>query len=119
MTGVIWVRVSSVEQAKGYSPDAQLISLERKALASGKEQVDHPTGLHDDLANSTALAVCSVYKDISQHLTPEQMEARMPVMKKHPKQTAQEAIREYNREFARENNLMISLSEAKKLRLFK
>jgi hypothetical protein len=97
----------------------QLISLERKALASGKEQVDHPTGLHDDLANSTALAVCSVYKDVSQHLTPEQMEARMPVMKKHPRQTAQEAIREFNREFLQENNLMISLSEAKKLRLFK
>jgi hypothetical protein len=48
------------------------------------------------------------------------MEARMPVItKKHPKQTVQEAIREYNREFAREDNLMISLSEAKKLRLFK
>jgi len=97
----------------------QLISLERKALASGKEQVDHPTGLHDDLANSTALAVCSVYKDVSQHLTPEQMEARMPVMKKRPRQTAQEAIREFNWDFIRENNLMIPLSEAKKLRLFK
>jgi hypothetical protein len=34
-------------------------------------------------------------------------------------QTIQEAIKEFNREFARENNLMISLSDAKKLRLFK
>jgi hypothetical protein len=37
---------------------------------SGREQADHPTWLHDDLANSTALAVCSVYKDISRHPTP-------------------------------------------------
>lgn len=97
----------------------QFISLERKALASGREQVDHPIGLHDDLANSTALAVCSVYKDISQHLTPEQMEARMPVMKKRSRQTAQEAIRDYNREFMKENNLSVSISDARKFRFLR
>ncbi len=31
MTGVIWVRVSSVEQAKGYSPGAQLRELKEAA----------------------------------------------------------------------------------------
>ncbi len=31
MNGVLWVRVSSVEQAKGYSPDAQLRELREAA----------------------------------------------------------------------------------------
>ena len=97
----------------------QLVNLERKALPSGKEQVASPENLHDDLANAVALVVVDVYKGISSRMTPEQMEARMPVMKKHPKQTAQEAIREYNREFARENNLMISVSDARKMRFFR
>ncbi len=37
MTGVLWVRVSSVEQAKGYSPDAQLRELRE---AAEKKSID-------------------------------------------------------------------------------
>ncbi len=93
----------------------QLISLERKALASGKEQVDHPSGLHDDLANAAALAVCSVYKDVSRHLTPEQEESRLPIMKKHKTQNVQESIRDFNRNFMSEYDLSVSVADAKRL----
>lgn len=97
----------------------QLVSLERKALSSGREIVDHPSGLHDDIANAAALAVCSVYKDISHQLTPEQTEARLPHFKRHLKTTIQQEIEKLNKEFMKGGNLGISAAEAKKLRLIK
>lgn len=36
---------------------AQLCSLERRAAASGREVIDHPRGLHDDVANAVAGAL--------------------------------------------------------------
>jgi len=97
----------------------EITGLERRTTGSGKDSVDHPDGYHDDIANSVLGAAVHVYRELAQAPTEAELEARMPVMKKHPRQTAQEAIREYNREFARENNLMISAADAKKIRFFK
>jgi len=35
----------------------QLLSLDRRSLASGKEIIDHPKGAHDDVANAVAGAI--------------------------------------------------------------
>ena len=36
---------------------SQFINLERRARAGGRDQIDHPPGGHDDLANAVAGAV--------------------------------------------------------------
>jgi hypothetical protein len=41
----------------------QLRSLERRTRSGGKDQVDHPKGLHDDLANAAAGACVLAAKD--------------------------------------------------------
>jgi hypothetical protein len=37
----------------------QLVALERRTSLTGKDSIDHPRGLHDDLANAVA-DVCDV-----------------------------------------------------------
>jgi len=54
----------------------QLQSLERRTGQMGKDKVDHPAGLHDDLANSVAGAVVMASHDRA--WTVEEQEARMP-----------------------------------------
>lgn len=36
---------------------AQLVSLERRAMRGGKDSIDHPRGMHDDVANAAAGAL--------------------------------------------------------------
>jgi hypothetical protein len=55
----------------------QLQSLERRTGAMGKDKVDHPPGLHDDLANSVAGAVVLASHD--RKWDAREQEARMPV----------------------------------------
>lgn len=40
----------------------QFSNLERKAGPTGREQITHPAGLHDDLANSCAGAICKAVR---------------------------------------------------------
>jgi hypothetical protein len=40
----------------------QLVGLERRTSRSGKDQIDHGPGGHDDVANCTAMAACNVRK---------------------------------------------------------
>lgn len=54
----------------------QLQTLERRTGRSGKDAVDHPPGLHDDLANSVAGAVVLASHDRAWTL--EEQESRMP-----------------------------------------
>ena len=54
----------------------QLQTLERRTGHSGKDSVDHPPGLHDDLANAVAGAVVLASHDRA--WTAEEQEARMP-----------------------------------------
>jgi hypothetical protein len=54
----------------------QLQSLERRTGQMGKDKVDHPPGLHDDLANAVAGAVVMASHDRA--WTAEEQEARMP-----------------------------------------
>ena len=54
----------------------QFQCLERRTGRSGKDSVDHPPGLHDDLANAVAGAVVLASHDRAWTL--EEQEARMP-----------------------------------------
>lgn len=54
----------------------QLQSLERRTGQMGKDKVDHPPGLHDDLANAVAGAIVIASHDRA--WTAEEQEARMP-----------------------------------------
>ena len=59
----------------------QLQALERRTRAGGKDTIDHPEGLHDDVANACAGAAVFAFQ---QRLwSPEEMEAMMPVRGKH------------------------------------
>jgi hypothetical protein len=37
---------------------AQFAGLERRTLPTGRDQIDHPPGGHDDCSNAIALAAC-------------------------------------------------------------
>ncbi len=39
----------------------QLVSLERCTTRSGKDNIDHPPGAHDDVANAAAGALCQAF----------------------------------------------------------
>ena len=97
----------------------QFLSLERRTRSGGNDSVDAPQGMHEDLANAAAGAMVLCHRELAHRPTEAELQARLPTMKKHAKQTAQEAIREYNREFMREHNLGISVSDARKMRFFK
>jgi len=43
----------------------QLVSLERSAKAGGRDKIDHPRGLHDDVANAAAGALVFAYQGMS------------------------------------------------------
>ena len=46
----------------------------------GKDAIEHPRGLHDDLANACAGCAVMLAKGSTIELTPEYMAARLPVM---------------------------------------
>lgn len=56
----------------------QFQSLERRTGQMGKDRVDHPPGLHDDLANAVAGAVVMASHD--RKWDAREQEARMPKM---------------------------------------
>lgn len=57
----------------------QLLSLERKTRQGGKDAIEHPRGLHDDLANACAGCAVMLAKGGTVELTPEYMASRLPV----------------------------------------
>ena len=54
----------------------QFQCLERRTGRSGKDSVDHPPGMHDDIANAVAGAVVLASHDRA--WTAEEIEARLP-----------------------------------------
>jgi len=56
----------------------QLQQLERKLHAGGRDTVDHPKGLHDDVANAVAGVCVILYRDIKQKLSPAYVAQRLP-----------------------------------------
>jgi hypothetical protein len=61
----------------------QLLCLERKTRQGGKDAIEHPRGLHDDLANAIAGCAVMLAKGSTVELTPEYMAARLPHMMGH------------------------------------
>lgn len=59
----------------------QFQMLERRLASGGRDKVDHPPGAHDDLAN--AVAGACVFVSRKRIWTPEQMNARMPYLKRY------------------------------------
>jgi hypothetical protein len=41
----------------------QLVSLERTVVRGGKDKIDHPSGMHDDIANAVAGALVLTYEE--------------------------------------------------------
>jgi hypothetical protein len=41
----------------------QLVSLERTCVRGGRDKIDHPRGLHDDISNAAAGALVLAYQD--------------------------------------------------------
>ncbi|MBP7706047.1 MAG: terminase family protein [Candidatus Aminicenantes bacterium] len=97
----------------------EVASLERRSRAGGQDVVDHPEGGSDDLANAALGAAVLAWRELAEGPTPREIEARMPVMKKHYKQTVQETIRDFNRDIMAEFGLAIPVKDAKKLGLGK
>lgn len=58
----------------------QLLCLERKTASGGKDRIEYPRGLHDDLANAVAGCAVSLIMGSTVELTPEYMAARLPHM---------------------------------------
>jgi len=58
--------------------NGQFQLLERKAHAGGRDSIDHPRNMKDDLANAAAGACVILYKDINLKLGPEYMAQRLP-----------------------------------------
>jgi hypothetical protein len=42
----------------------QLVSLERTVVRGGRDKIDHPRGLHDDVANAVAGALVLTYEEV-------------------------------------------------------
>lgn len=59
----------------------QLLCLERKTRQGGKDAIEHPRGLHDDLANAIAGCAVMLAKGSTVELTPEYMAQRLPYMR--------------------------------------
>lgn len=79
----------------------QLQRLERRTRSGGVDSVDHPPGLHDDVANAAA-GVCTLL-GLKPTATPEAAEARLPRMGiKEREGTFKEAVESTEKEFAKE-----------------
>jgi len=97
------VRMQRVELLDNERLAVQLQSLERKAKSAGRDLVDHPPGLHDDLANSVAGACVAVNQTLAKIATPEQMAMRLPQMgKREYPQTYKREVKDIERTFQKE-----------------
>jgi len=67
------VRLLDSERAK-----TQFLRLERKTRAGGKDLVNHPSGLHDDVANSVAGVLVLGNQKLSFGVSDEAMQGRLP-----------------------------------------
>jgi hypothetical protein len=76
----------------------QLLCLERKTASGGKDRIEHPRGLHDDLCNAVAGCAVSLIMGSTVELTPEYMAARLPFMSG---QTRYDPHSEYEQQKAR------------------
>lgn len=56
----------------------QLQNLERRVHTGGRDTIDHPRGLHDDVANAAAGVAVVIYKNLKIGLNPEYMAQRLP-----------------------------------------
>lgn len=74
---VALLAMSRLELVKHDRLCLQLQQLERRVQPGGREQITHPEGGHDDIANSVA-GLC-VYLLRNQRWTEKEMEARLPV----------------------------------------
>jgi hypothetical protein len=86
----------------------QFQSLERRVHSGGKDSIDHPPGLHDDLANSCAgVAVLTFQERV---WTEKEMEARMPrvIHKSEQGQKAEkfQSLEEEMRDFLRGSKIV-------------
>ncbi|TET74485.1 MAG: hypothetical protein E3J56_02315 [Candidatus Aminicenantes bacterium] len=61
----------------------QLLCLERKTRQGGRDAIEHPRGLHDDLANAIAGCAVMLAKGSTVELTPEYRAQRLPYMRDH------------------------------------
>jgi len=61
----------------------QLLCLERKTRQGGKDAIEHPRGLFDDLANAVAGCAVSLIMGSTVELTPEYMAQRLPCVRGH------------------------------------
>jgi len=83
----------------------QLISLERKTRSGGRDIIDHPSGLHDDLSNSVCGVAVNVHKGIFQRATPEELSWRRPVFSGRSRPSHRNELserRRLEREFVRQ-----------------
>jgi len=76
--------MNKVKLPKNERLKTQLLTLERKPRSGGKDSVNHPKGMHDDLANSACGAAVSVQKSIFQRATHEELQGRRPVVSTRP-----------------------------------
>ncbi|MCG7853669.1 MAG: hypothetical protein MIO92_14215 [Methanosarcinaceae archaeon] len=83
---------------KSVELEEEVVGLERKILPTGRQEITHAVGFHDDIVNSTLGAAVNVYKELAQAPTPAELEARLPSMKKHPKQIVAAEIAAFNKE---------------------
>jgi len=74
--------MSKILLPKSAELEEEIVGLERKMLASGKQEITHADGYHDDIVNSALGAAVSVYKELAQAPTKAELEARMPVKQK-------------------------------------
>jgi hypothetical protein len=97
--------MSKILLPKDKELEDEIIGLERKTLMNGKQEISHAIGYHDDKVNSALGCAVSVYKEISQAPTEEELKARLPSFRKNVKTTRQQGINDFLKEFTTEFGL--------------
>lgn len=69
-----------VELLENKRASTQLQALERRVHTGGKDTIDHPKGMHDDVANAAAGVAVIMYQDLRIGMTPEFLAQRLPTM---------------------------------------
>lgn len=77
--------MKKIKLPKSEKLKTQLISLERKTRSGGRDLVDHPSGLHDDISNSVCGVAVGISQEISHKPNLEELRSRRPILssKKH------------------------------------
>ncbi len=96
----------------------QLLSLERRTGMMGKDVVDHPRGLKDDIANAVCGCAVLIHKGIFKRATPEELKARLPQVfsRLHPMKNLMRKMRQEGRNRMTEQEIkeQEKISEAKR-----